>query len=272
MTKTVLITGSSTGFGHATAKRFADAGWNVVATMRDTSGATDLSNRDNVLVTYLDVTDPVSIDNALKAGLSHFGKLDVLINNAGYGQYGIFESIPARKIQRNYDVNVFGVMNVTRAVIPIFREQHEGLILNVSSMGGFFGLPVSSIYISTKFALEGFTESLSYELASQNIVVKIVEPGGGDTAFHARAAKTSTDDPRLKSYDSFLAQTEAFFGELIKGIVPPEKIADVIYGAVTDGSKRLRYMAGDDVKRFVDARRSLSDEDYENYMRAQVAG
>lgn len=143
------------------------------------------------------------------------------------------------------------------------------MIVNISSMGAFFGLPLSSIYISTKFALEGFTESLSYELASQNIVVKLVEPGG-NTAFHARSAKETTGDGGLKSYDAFIERTNAFFGKLIKGIAEPEKIADVIYSAVTDGTKRLRYMAGDGVKHFMDARRTMSDENYENYMRAQI--
>lgn len=145
MTKTVFITGSSTGIGHASAVLFADKGWNVVATMRDPSAAASLAGRDSVLVTRLDVTDPASISGAIDAGLERFGRLDVLINNAGYGQYGIFETIPPDKIQQNYDVNVFGVMNVTRAFVTIFRRQNEGLILNVSSMCGFFGLPASSI-------------------------------------------------------------------------------------------------------------------------------
>jgi NAD(P)-dependent dehydrogenase (short-subunit alcohol dehydrogenase family) len=269
--KTALITGSSTGFGHASAKLFADKGWNVVATMRDVSAAGDLAGRDNVLVTRLDVTDPASIDQAIKTSIARFGKLDAVINNAGYGQYGIFETIPQENIQSNFDVNVFGVMNVIRAIVPVFRKQKEGLILNVSSAGGFVGLPSISIYISTKFALEGFTESLSYELASQNIVVKMVEPGGGDTAFHARASKLNTGDGGLDSYGTFLERADAALGKLAKGMATPERIAAVIYGAISDGTKRLRYFAGDDVKHLVEARRKLSDEEYENYMRAQFA-
>jgi short-subunit dehydrogenase len=269
--KTVLITGSSTGFGHASAKLFADNSWNVVATMRDVSAARDLAGRDNVLVTHLDVTDPASVNRAIKASIEHFAKLDVVINNAGYGQYGIFETIPQKNIQSNFDVNVFGVMNVIRAIVPVFRKQKEGLILNVSSAGGFIGLPSVSIYISTKFALEGFTESLSYELASQNIVVKIVEPGGGDTAFHARASKLTTGDGGIDSYRPFLERANAALGKLAKGMATPEHIAAVVYGAVTDGTNRLRYFAGDDVKHLVEARRKLSDQEYENYMRAQFA-
>jgi NAD(P)-dependent dehydrogenase (short-subunit alcohol dehydrogenase family) len=267
--KTVLITGSSTGIGHATAKLFADKGWNAVATMRDVSAARDLAGRDNLLVSRLDVTDPASIDQAIKASIERFGKLDAVINNAGYGQYGIFETIPQESVKRNFDVNVFGVMNVIRAVTPVFRKQNEGLILNVSSAGGLAGLPSISIYISTKFALEGFTESLSYELESQNIVVKLVEPGGVDTAFHARASKLNTGDGGINSYGPFLERTNATLGKLAKGMATPERIAAVIYGAVNDGTKRLRYFAGDDVKHLVETRRKLSDEDYENYMRAQ---
>ena len=269
--KTVLITGSSTGFGHATARLFADKCWNVVATMRDVTAAGDLAGRDNVLVSRLDVTDPATIDQTIKTSIERFGKLDAVINNAGYGQYGIFETIPQESIQKNFDVNVFGVMNVIRAIMPVFRRQNEGLILNVSSVGGLVGLPAISIYLSTKFALEGFTESLSYELASQNIVMKIVEPGGGDTAFHARSSKLNTGNGGLDSYGAFLERANAALGKLAKGMAAPERIAAVIYSAVTDGTKRLRYFAGDDVKHLAEARRKLSDEDYENYMRTQFA-
>jgi NAD(P)-dependent dehydrogenase (short-subunit alcohol dehydrogenase family) len=269
--KTVLITGSSTGFGHATAKVFANKGWNVVATMRDVSAAGDLAGRENVLVNHLDVTVPASIDQSIKTSIERFGKLDVVVNNAGYGQYGIFEAIPQESIQRDYDVNVFGYMAVIRAIVPVFRKQKEGMILNVSSVGGLIGLPSISIYISTKFAVEGFTESLSYELASQNIVVKMVEPGGGDTAFHATAAKLDVGDGGIDSYAPFLERAKAAMGKMAKSMATPEHIAAVIYGAVTDGTKRLRYLAGDDVKHLVKKRRELSDEAYEKYMRTQFS-
>jgi NAD(P)-dependent dehydrogenase (short-subunit alcohol dehydrogenase family) len=270
MNKTVLITGASSGFGKAIAQLFASRGWNVIATMRNTADAADLGDSSNVLVAELDVTVPTSIDRAIKSGIERFAKLDVLINNAGFGQYGMFEAVPQDKIQRNFDVNVFGVMNVMRAVIPIFRKQQEGTILNISSAGGLVGLPSISTYIATKFALEGFTESVSYELASQNIVVKMVEPGGGDTDFHSRAAKENVGAGGIPSYEAFIARTNAVMANIGARMATPERIAAVVYGAVTDGTKRLRYLAGDDVKQFVDARRKLSDEDYEAYMREQL--
>ena len=199
---TVLITGSSTGIGRASAKLFADRGWNVVATMRAVSAAGDLAGRDNVFVTRLDVTDPGSIDQAIKTSIEVFGKIDAVINNAGYRQYGLFETIPPKSIQSNFDVNLFGVMNVIRAIVPVFRKQKQGLILNVSSAGGLVGLPSTSIYISTKFALEGFTESLAYELASQNIVVKIIEPGGViSTDFGKRSGQEAAHNTALPDPD-----------------------------------------------------------------------
>ena len=156
MNKTVLITGASSGFGNATAHLFASHGWNVIATMRNAAAATDFGPLDNVLVSELDVTDPASIERAITAGIARFGKLDVVVNNAGFGQYGVLEGVPDEKIQRNFDVNLFGVMNVMRAVLPIYRQQGEGIILNVSSVGGLVGLPGISILLATKFALEGF--------------------------------------------------------------------------------------------------------------------
>jgi len=269
--KTVLITGSSTGFGQATAKLFADKDWNVAATMGDVEAAGDLAGRDNVLVSHLDVTDPATIDQAIKAALERFGKLDAVINNAGYGQYGIFERIPHESIQRNFNVNLFGVMNVIRAIVPVFRQQKEGLILNVSSFGGLVGLPSVSIYLSTKLALEGFSEALSHELASQNIVLKIIVPGGDDTAYHACSAKLTTEAGDRDCYGSLLERANAALSKLTKNMTTPEHIAAAIYDAVTDDIKRLRYLPGDNMKHLAEARRELSAEEYENYRRVQVA-
>lgn len=245
MTRTVLITGTSSGFGHATARHFAKQGWNVLATMRDPSAA-KLEAGDNVLVTRLDVTDSASIAAAIEAGVARFGQIDVVINNAGYGQYGVFEGVPAEKIQQNFDVNLFGVMNVMRAILPIYRRQAGGMIINVSSVGGLVGLPAAAIYLSTKFALEGFTEAVSRAAAED------VKAGG------------------IPAYAAFITRTNEVMSELGKNLAPAERIASVIFGAATDGTRRLRYLAGDDVQHLVDARRKLGDPEYEDYMRAQL--
>ncbi len=178
MKKTVLITGTSSGFGKTAAKHFAGNGWNVIATMRNPAAEKDLVDSDDVLVTRLDVQDRASIDQAIAAGIARFGKIDALVNNAGFGLFGLLESFPREKIQEQFDVNVFGVIDVTRAILPHFRKNRGGVILNISSGAGVFTLPMLSMYCASKFALEGFSEALSYELASQNIVVKIIEPGG----------------------------------------------------------------------------------------------
>jgi NAD(P)-dependent dehydrogenase (short-subunit alcohol dehydrogenase family) len=144
MKKTVLITGTSSGFGKATAKLFAKNGWNVVATMRRPEKEKELVGLDDVLVTQLDVQDRASIAQAIEAGIARFGRIDGLINNAGFGLFGVFEATSQEKIQEQFDVNVFGVMDVTRAILPHFRKNKGGLIINVSSGAGIFTLPMIS--------------------------------------------------------------------------------------------------------------------------------
>ena len=206
MTSTVLITGCSTGFGEATARLFASRGWNVVATMRrPEAGAGLAALGDNVLVARLDVQDPASIDAAVAQAIARFGRIDVLVNNAGFGLFGVFEAAPRDKIREQFDVNVFGVMDVTRALLPHFRANRAGTIINISSGAGIFTLPMISLYCASKFALEGFSEALSYELASLGIAVKIVEPGGvTKTSFGERSAVEAGRSADLPDYRPFL--------------------------------------------------------------------
>ncbi|WP_314005558.1 SDR family NAD(P)-dependent oxidoreductase [Xanthocytophaga flava] len=155
MNKTVLITGTSSGFGASAANYFAQKGWNVIATMGDTGKASGLRNLENIFVTKLNVEDIASIQWAIEAGIKHLGKIDVLVNNAGYGLFGIFESASRQAIQNQFAVNVFGAMDVTRAILPHFRENKSGVIINVNSGAGAIGFPMASIYSASKFALEG---------------------------------------------------------------------------------------------------------------------
>ena len=271
MKKTALITGGSTGIGKAASKLFSRQGWNVIATMRDPSKEAELTALSDVLVVRLDVKDRASIRDAVAAGLASFGRIDALVNNAGYGQYGLFEAISREKIQEQFDVNVFGVMEVTRAVLPHFRKQNAGTVVNVSSGAGIFTLPMISLYCSSKFALEGFSEALSYELASQNIAVKLVIPHGGVTGtnFSDRSSKEAGVDPSLADYGEFVKSTGAAFAKLSAArSVSSEDVARVIYGAATDGADRLRYLIGDDSRGFIKARRGLPEEEYISFMRA----
>lgn len=269
--KTILITGASSGIGKAAAKLFAKNGWNVVATMRDPAKETELGSHADVLTTRLDVRDRDSIGQAIESGIAHFGRIDALINNAGYGQYGLFEAIPREKIQEQFDVNVFGVMDVTRAILPHFRKNKSGLIINVSSGAGIFTLPMISLYCASKFALEGFSEALAYELASQNIIVKIIEPHGGvtDTSFNEKSAQERATDASLIHYDDFLKRTnEAFTKMSAARTTSADVVAQVLLEAASDGTDRLRYLVGDDSRGFIKARQEMSELDYVTFMRS----
>jgi NAD(P)-dependent dehydrogenase (short-subunit alcohol dehydrogenase family) len=269
--KTVLITGSSSGIGLATAKYFVAQGWNVVATMRNPTPNHELTKIKNVLVIKLDVQKTVSIGEAIEKGASHFGRLDVLINNAGFGQYGLFEATTKEQIRQQFEVNVFGVMDVTRAVLPYFREKQAGVIVNVSSGAGIFTLPMISLYCASKFALEGFSESLSYELASQNIIVKIVQPHGGVSAtkFNERAAKENATDSSLRDYDAFVkVARESFAKSSAARTQNADDVAKAIFAAATDGTSQLRYLVGTDTRGFVKARQEMKEQDYMRFMRS----
>ena len=271
MKKTVLITGTSSGLGKTAAKYFASRGWNVVATMRTPEPETELTELSDVLVTRLDVMDRASIEAAIAAGIGRFGKIDAVINNAGFGLYGVFESISREKCQEQFDINVFGVMDVTRAILPHFRNNKGGLIINVSSGAGVFTLPMLSLYCASKFALEGFSEALSYELASQNIVVKIVEPGGVlSTNFGKRSGSEAAQNTTPADYDKFVAGANAIFASLRgQRLATEEGVAEVIFTAATDGTNQLRYVATEDIQPLVKARRETSEEQYIEFMRSR---
>jgi Short-chain dehydrogenases of various substrate specificities len=268
---TVLITGASSGFGLSSAQLFAARGWNVVATMRDPAAGAALAG-PGVLVERLDVQDRASIAAAIDAGIARFGAIDAVINNAGFGLFGVFESTPRAKIQEQFDVNVFGAMDVTRAILPHFRARRAGTIVNVSSGAGVFGLPMISLYNASKFALEGFSESLSYELRALGIAVRIVEPGGVlETGFGRRSAQEATSgDAPPDAYAGFMARSlKVFEGLRATRVSTSQQVAEVIFQATTDTGPRLRYVATQDILPLVTARRETSEERYMALMRAQ---
>lgn len=267
MTKTILITGASKGIGKTTALLFAAKGWNVIAAMRNPKEETELTKLENVLVTQLELRDVASIENTLLEGIERFGKIDALVNNAPYGQYGLFEAQTPEQIAEQFEVNVLGTLNVIREILPHFREHNGGIILNVSSGAGRVGIPMISSYGASKFALEGWTESVSYELASQHIIIKLIEPGGVETPFHGTAATNFATNPNLTSYEAFTTAFSKKFEGMHDGIATAQQVADVIYTATTDGTNQLRYLVGNDVKAWVDLRTSHSDSEYISKMR-----
>lgn len=266
--KTILITGTSSGIGRSTAKLFADKEWNVVATMRSPEKEKELTQLKNVLVTKLDVEQKNTIQEAIDQGIKRFGKIDMLVNNAGYGTSGIFESATDQQIRRQFEVNVFGLMAVTKAILPHFRINRNGLIINLSSMGGKITFPTLSLYHSTKFAVEGFTEALSYELASQNIHLKLIEPGSINTDFGGRSMDFFFDDS-LADYrqfvDAYRDARKKMSEDPTRGGTP-EMVAETIYQAATDGTDQLRYLVGEDAKGFVKIKAESGDEAYLQYI------
>ena len=270
MSQTVLITGASSGIGKASATLFADRGWNVVATMRNPDDGADLAQRDNVLVTRLDLLDSDSIASAVAAGLERFGTIDVLLNNAGYGAYGPLEATEMSVIRRQFDVNLFGLVETIQAVLPAMRAQRSGVIVNISSVGGRITYPLGSLYHGSKWAVEGLSEALHYELAPLGIRVKLVEPGGVKTDFGGRSF-VFTHNPELTDYQPLVAAAVAALeAGSPSGSQEPEEVAEVIVDAATDDTMQLRYISGEGAKALLANRYSAEqDEQFVAGMRTQ---
>jgi NAD(P)-dependent dehydrogenase (short-subunit alcohol dehydrogenase family) len=240
MSKTVFITGASSGIGRSTAQYFLERGWNVVATMRNLEHAGNGLKGDRALALRLDVTDPETIQAAMHEAISRFGAVDVLVNNAGYGAVGPFEASTAEQVERQIATNVTGLMNVTREFLPHFRERRSGVIVNIASIGGRITFPLYSLYHATKWAVEGFSEALVYELEPFGIRVKIIEPGPIKTDFYDRSQDVMTK-PGLTAYDTFVAKVMPAIHKAGATAPGPEIVARTIYRAATDGRHRLRY-------------------------------
>ena len=267
MAQTVLITGSSTGIGKVTAQWFQEKGWNVIATMRSPQKETELTQLDNVLVTRLDVTDSDSIQAAVTAGLERFGSINALVNNAGYGAYGPLEAFPMDNIRRQFDTNVIGLLEVTKAVLPHFRAQKSGTIVNISSIGGKVTFPLGSLYHGTKFAVEGISEALSYELAPIGIKMKIVEPGAIATDFAGRSFDF-TNDESMTEYQGTVQGLMTLM-EGLENAAPASLVAETIWEAVTDGTDTIRYLVGEDAKSWAADRKALDDAAFISGIKAQ---
>lgn len=238
--KTVLITGASSGIGMAAALKFQAAGWNVAATMRSPEKSTWVKTGPRFIAPVLDVTRPESIRSAIAEVRAAFGDIDVVVNNAGYGLVGPFEASSAEQVERQFATNVFGLMNVCREIIPHFRERRQGTIINVASVGGRITFPLYSLYHATKWAVEGFSESLQYELEPFGIRIKIIEPGPIKTDFYERSMDLIAK-PGLTAYDDYAARAMPTMQKAGANAPGPGVVADAIYRAATDGSKRMRY-------------------------------
>lgn len=268
MNKTIFITGASSGIGQATALYFANEGWNVVATMRNPEKQDILQNTDNVLVLPLDIENTKDIQSIIDKAITKLGAIDVLLNNAGFGQHGLFEATTAEQIQRQFAVNFFGTLEVTRAILPYFRKQKSGSIITITSGVGRVTVPLVSTYAASKFALEGFFESLSFELASQNIKVKIIEPGNIATNFEQTTKANFATDESLTDYNEYLQEMDEVFKSIYSGGGSTTKdVAAAIFKAATDNTSVLRYVIGSDLQPLIDIRNGGTDEAYMNVLR-----
>lgn len=241
MQKTIFITGASAGLGKATARLFQSKGWNVIAAMRNPAIETELNQLENISLVSLDVTNVSQINETVKSIIAH-QKVDVVFNNAGYGLGGALEYATDEQILQQIETNLTGVIRVTKAFIPYFKQKEAGLFITTTSIFGFSSCPLSSVYNATKWALEGFSESISYDLALFNVGTKTVASGGINSNFVSAMQFAGGNEYEVlnESMGKLISNGQLFqFNEV-------EEIAAVVYEAATDGKDQLRYLAGSD--------------------------
>lgn len=270
MQKTVLITGSSSGFGKLACKKFQSEGWNVIATMRSPEKDTELGQMANVFVTQLDVTDKADVERGVAAGLEKFGQIDVLINNAGFGTNGFLEEASEEDVRSQMDTNFTGVVYATQAVLPTMRKQKSGVILNITSMAGTVGLPMFTLYNASKFAVEGLSEALKFELEPFGIKVKTIAPGNFSTNFITATAfmdgnrKEELDGPREKFQKHYKNMNE----NPPKAFQPgnAQDVADLMFKCATEDTPN-KNVIGKDAKTFIALRKLLPKKMFANILK-----
>ena len=273
MEKVALVTGSSSGIGYETSLALARDGYHTFASMRDTRKAEKLketADKENlpISVLELDVDKENSIVDAVKKVISDANRIDVLVNNAGYGQFGCTEDVPVEEFRKQFETNFFSVVRIIQEVAPIMRSQGSGIIVNISSVAGKMGLPGSPAYISSKFALEGLGECLRYELGMFGIKTTLIEPGVIKTNFFdSMKIPDSKSDPKYKQLtDNMLAGLKM----MVEMGTAPSQVADVVLKAIHDDEILPRYVVGTDAAMFMEAKRSKSDLEFEKYMSKEL--
>lgn len=262
-----LVTGSSSGIGYEISLMLARNGFLTYATMRNLNKSENIKSiaaKENlpVRITQLDITDDRSVKNAIQSITAEAGRIDVLVNNAGYGLNGAFEDLSMDEIKAQYETNVFGLIRTTQAVLPTMREQKSGIIVNISSEAGRFGYPGGSAYVSTKFAVEGLSESMSYELEPFGIKIVLIEPGVIRTnIFNNGVIAKKSQDPN-SPYTQITQKMASAFEELMKNASSAELVAKIVLEAVTNQNPNFRYLAGKDAETLMEAKRSMSDEEF----------
>lgn len=275
MDKVALVTGSSSGIGLETSLALAKDGYRTFASMRDTGKAIELqeaAKKENLSIDVieLDVDKEDSIISAVKKVMSEAGRIDVLVNNAGYGQFGCTEDVPIEDFRKQFETNFFSIVRIIQEVAPIMRKQGSGVIVNISSVVGRMGLPGSPAYISTKFALEGFSECLRYELGQFGVKTTMIEPGVIKTNFFkSMKIPESKTDPKYKELSDKILSGLKMMVEM--GTAPSE-VANVVIKAIHDKEILPRYTAGTDAAMFMEAKKMKTDIEFEKYMGKEIFG
>jgi len=279
-----VVTGSSTGIGFETSLLLARNGFYTYATMRDThkgDNIKEIANDENLplKVLSMDVDDDDSVRNTIQKILDEKKKIDILINNAGYGLFGALEDISIEEAKKQFETNLFGAIRTIKEVLPTMREQKNGLIINVTSLAGIVGIPAECIYVSTKFALEGLSESISYELQPYGIKVILIEPGVINTNFvpnikFPNQIDNNNNNIKKKNSSSYYSNTiDTFLSHYFSAMnnaQPPKEVAIVILEAIKNASNSsetlFRYTVGGDAKTFAQAKKSMSDSQLHEFI------
>ena len=279
--KVAVVTGSSSGIGFETSLLLARKGFYTYATMRNLNKSVkieEIAEKEDLhlKVLKLDVTDDESVKDAIRQIIDESPRIDVLVNNAGYGVMGAVEDLSMNDFKSQFETNFFGAIRVTKEVIPIMRKQGNGNIINVSSVGGIIGLPLNSAYISSKFALEGWSESMRYELEQFGVDVLLIEPGVVKTNFFENVVINNNN---MSSPDNKTSAYSQLTQKLFEGFVPmlnsstssaPSDVAEVIYQAIESNNREVRYPVGKDAVSIIKMRQKLSDKDFGKWIKESI--
>jgi NAD(P)-dependent dehydrogenase (short-subunit alcohol dehydrogenase family) len=270
--RVAVVTGSSSGIGLETSLLLARSGFHIYASMRNlekSKNITEIANTENLPLTVvqLDVNDDRSVKDAIGKIVAENKRIDVLVNNAGYGLFSPIEDVTLGQVKEQFETNFFGAIRVMHAVMPTMRRQRSGTIVNISSLAGRVGIPVSSAYVATKFALEGLSESMRYELKEWGINIVIIEPGVIKTNFFENLKTTDARSRSESPYADLIERTTKGFGKMMdNSSSPPKLVAEAILNAITSKEPEIRYVVGEDADSIMGVRKSTSDKEFENWM------